>query len=168
MTTKPTITATIITKNEEKNIRECLESVSWMDEIVVLDSGSTDRTVEIAREFTPEVFITDWPGYGVQKNRALEKAKCEWIFSLDADERVTPELREEIEAAIVSAGHTGYRMPRLSSYCGRFMKHGGWWPDYVIRLAQRGQCRFSDRLVHEVLVVDGSLGTLSLYVPDSG
>jgi glycosyltransferase involved in cell wall biosynthesis len=161
MASRPTISAIIITKDEEQNIRECLESVSWMDEIVVLDSGSSDRTAEIAREFTPEVFVTDWPGYGAQKNRALDKAKCEWIFSLDADERVTPELRLEIESAISSAEHTGYRIPRLSSYCGRFMKHGGWWPDYVTRLARRGQCRFSDSLVHESLNIDGTQGTFS-------
>jgi glycosyltransferase involved in cell wall biosynthesis len=161
MASRPTISAIIITKDEEQNIRECLESVSWMDEIVVLDSGSSDRTVEIAKEFTPEVFVTDWPGYGAQKNRALDKAKYEWIFSLDADERVTPELRQEIESAISSTEHAGYRMPRLSSYCGRFMKHGGWWPDHVIRLAKRGSCKFSDSLVHESMIVDGTLGTLS-------
>ena len=143
-------------------MRACLESVAWADEIVVLDSGSTDATVEIARALGARVQVTDWPGFGLQKNRAIERCTCDWILSLDADERVTPRLHAELERAIASpAGHSAFRMPRLSSYCGRTMRHGGWWPDHVVRLFRRGRARFSDDPVHEKLIVDGSIGTLT-------
>jgi len=108
----------IVAKNEADKIRECLESVQWADEIVVLDSGSTDGTVKICREYTDKVFETDWPGYGPQKNRALEKATGDWILSIDADERVPPELRSEIEQAVKSERYKGYQIPRSSYYCG--------------------------------------------------
>lgn len=145
----------IITKNEASNIRACLESVAWADEIVVVDSGSTDETVAICREFTSHVHECDWPGFGAQKNRALDFASGDWLLSLDADERVTPELRHEIEAILRTPVANAYRIPRLSSYCGRFMRHSGWYPDYVTRLFRRGSARFSDDLVHERLLVEG-------------
>jgi glycosyltransferase involved in cell wall biosynthesis len=149
----------IIAKNEEQNIRACLESVAWADEIVVVDSGSADATCAIAREFTEHVQVhADWPGFGPQKNRALDYANGEWVLSLDADERVTPELREEIEAVMRAGTQDAYDMPRLSNYCGRFMRHSGWYPDYVTRLFRRGSARFSDDLVHERLLVAGSIG----------
>ncbi len=152
----------VITKDEAGSIRPCLESVSWADEIVVVDSGSSDDTAAICREYTDKVTVTDWPGFGPQKNRALDAARGEWVLSLDADERVSPELRAEIEAAMADPGTAAaFRMPRSSSYCGRFMRHGGWWPDYVTRLFRRGRARFSDDLVHERLVVDGEVGSLS-------
>ncbi len=152
----------VITKDEAGSIRPCLESVSWADEIVVVDSGSSDDTAAICREYTDKVTVTDWPGFGPQKNRALDAARGEWVLSLDADERVSPELRAEIEAAMADPGAAAaFRMPRSSSYCGRFMRHGGWWPDYVTRLFRRGRARFSDDLVHERLVVDGEVGSLS-------
>lgn len=156
------LSAIIITKNEATRIRACLESVAFADEIIVLDSGSTDETVAICREYTARVEVTDWPGFGPQKNRALARASGDWILSIDADETVSDALRQAILAAIVRPdAPAGYRMPRASSYCGRIMRHGGWWPDYVVRLVRRGRGRFSEHLVHETLEVDGEIGTLS-------
>lgn len=150
----------IITKNEAFNIRECIESVKWADEIIVVDSGSTDDTVAICREFTPHVYSHDWPGFGIQKNRALDYASKEWVLSLDADERVTPELRAEIETTMRDGKLQGYEVPRLSSFCGRFMRHSGWYPDYVLRLFRRGNARFSDNLVHEKLITGTPVGRM--------
>jgi len=153
----------VITKDEEAAIRRCLESVSWADEIVVVDSGSVDRTVEICREFGAKVQVTaDWPGFGVQKNRALQAADGEWVLSLDADEWLSPALQAEIRAVVAAQGDcAAYCIPRLSSYCGRFMRHSGWWPDPVVRLFRRGRARFSDDLVHERLIVQGTTEALS-------
>jgi glycosyltransferase involved in cell wall biosynthesis len=159
-----TLSVIVIAKNEAHAIRECLESVCWADEIIVLDSGSTDGTVAICREFTPHVHSTDWPGFGPQKNRALALATGDWVLSLDADERVPEPLRTEIQAAMESGRHDAYRMSRLSSYCGRFMRHGGWWPDYVTRLFRREKWRFSDDLVHERVIVSGETGTLQNHL----
>lgn len=150
----------IITKNEALNIRECLESVKWADEIIIVDSGSTDSTVAICREFTSHVYSHDWPGFGIQKNRALGYASKDWILSLDADERVTPELRSEIENAMHKASASGYEIPRLSSFCGRYIHHSGWHPDYVTRLFLRNSGQFSNDLVHERVIVSGALGRL--------
>jgi glycosyltransferase involved in cell wall biosynthesis len=145
----------IITKNEEHDIRDCLQSVAWADEIIVLDSGSMDKTLEIAKEYTSHVYTSpDWQGFGIQKNRALAYATCEWVLSLDADERVSEELRIEIQHAISKENNMVYSMPRLSSYCGKFIRHSGWWPDYVARLFKRGHATFSNDLVHERLVFD--------------
>jgi len=157
-----TLSAVVITKNEARVIQRCLESVTWADEIVVLDSASDDGTAEIARRLKAKVEVTtDWPGFGPQKNRALALATGDWVLSLDADEWVTPELRAEIVHALAASnGHAAFRMPRLSSYCGRFMHHSGWWPDHVTRLFRRGAARFSDDRVHERLIVDGSVGAL--------
>lgn len=152
------LSAIVITKNEAADIRACLESVAWADEIVVVDSGSTDDTVAIAREFTPHVHHHDWPGFGRQKNRALDYATGDWVLSLDADERLTPELRAAIEA-VLRDDHAcaAYCVSRLSSYCGRFMRHSGWYPDRIVRLFRRGSARFSDDLVHERLLVEGNI-----------
>lgn len=152
----------VITKNEAEFIGTCLKSVTWANEIIVMDSGSTDDTVSICREYTNKIFVTDWPGFGAQKNRALDLATGKWVLSLDADEYITPELRDEIQTAIISPDEkVAFRMPRLSNYCGRFMRHSGWWPDYIIRLFLRERGRFSDDLVHERLVVNGPTGTFS-------
>jgi glycosyltransferase involved in cell wall biosynthesis len=146
----------LITKNEADNIRACIESVAWADEIVVVDSGSTDSTVAICRELGARVYEHDWPGFGVQKNRALAYANNDWVLSLDADERVTPELRAEIETILkAEQAADSYLVPRLSNYCGRFMYHSGWYPDLLPRLFRRGKARFSDDLVHERLIVEG-------------
>jgi glycosyltransferase involved in cell wall biosynthesis len=150
----------IITKNEAGHIARCLESVSWADEIIVLDSGSDDDTVAICRQFTDKVYRTNWPGFGIQKQRALDKAGGDWIFSIDADEVVTPELRTEIEQALGQEGYHGYEIPRLSSYCGRQMRHGGWWPDYVLRMFRRDCGQFTDSVVHERIIVQGQIGRM--------
>ena len=151
----------VITKNEAHAIGKCLESVSWADEIVVLDSGSTDGTVKICESFGAKVHVTDWPGFGPQKNRALDLATGEWVLSLDADEIVPPQLKAEIMGAISKGDADAYSFPRSSSYCGKFMRHGGWWPDRVTRLFRRGSARFSDDLVHEKLIAEGKTAELS-------
>jgi glycosyltransferase involved in cell wall biosynthesis len=151
----------VITKNEAHNIRACLESVAWADEIIVVDSGSTDETVAIAREFTSRVYSHDWPGFGAQKNRALGYATGDWVLSLDADERVTPELRAQINNLMERADKDGYLLPRLSQFCGQFIRHSGWYPDYVLRLFKRVRGHFSDHLVHENVILQGSVGKLT-------
>ena len=155
----------IISKNEAASIRRCIESVKWADEIVVVDSGSTDNTADICRQLGAKVNVTpDWPGFGPQKNRALDLASHEWVLSLDADEWVTPELRDEILAELKNAKTVAYQMPRLSSFCGTYLKHGGWWPDHIIRLFRKSQCRFSDDLVHERVLVTGEITTLKQHL----
>lgn len=151
----------IITKNEEEHISRCLESVNWADEIIVLDSGSSDNTVELCRDNTNKVFITDWPGFGIQKQRALDKASHDWVLSLDADEQVSPDLRAEIEQAMQNNQLVGFEIPRLSSYCGRQMLYGGWRPDYVLRLFRRDSGFFTDTVVHERIIVKGEIGKLT-------
>ena len=152
----------IITKNEAENIAACIDSVKFANQLIIVDSGSTDDTVAIARARGAEVIeTTDWPGFGPQKSRALAAAGGEWVLSLDADERIPEALRDEILAAIMSAQHSAYALPRLSSFCGEFIRHSGWYPDYVVRLWQRGSAVFSDHLVHEqVLVQRGTTAKL--------
>jgi glycosyltransferase involved in cell wall biosynthesis len=158
---QPTLSVIIIAKNAEKKLNKCLNSLSFSNEIIVLDSGSSDRTKEICRQFTTLVFETDWQGFGVQKNRALEKATGEWILSIDTDEEITEELALEIQTAIREEKHTAFYMPRLSNYCGKWMKHGGWYPDYVLRLWKRGMAHFTNDLIHEKVVVKkGEIGYL--------
>src|SRR5258708_6414245 len=137
------ITATVITFNEEHNIAAALESLSWADEIVVVDSESTDGTVEIARRFTDRLFVRAWPGYSAQKNFAAEQAGNDWIFSLDADERVSPELTKRILELKSHAEPepAGFETPRRTFYLGRWIKHSGWWPDLKIRLYDRRRSR---------------------------
>lgn len=159
---KPTLSVILIVRNEAEMIAETLQAVAWADEIVVLDSGSTDDTVGICHLYTDKIWETDWPGFGAQKNRALERATGDWVLSLDADERVSPELRAEIEAAIADPkGCDAFELPRLSRYCGRAIHHSGWWPDPVCRLFKRGRAHFSDDRVHERLIVDGRVGRLT-------
>ncbi|NQZ33595.1 MAG: glycosyltransferase family 2 protein [Oceanospirillaceae bacterium] len=155
------ISVIIITKNEVHHLRECLESVSWADEIIVLDSGSTDGSQEICRNFNCQLIETDWPGFGIQKNRALSYASNDWVLSIDADERVSDSLKKEILSTLENPLHMGYYMPRRSSYCGQFIEHSGWSPDFILRLFKRQNSRFTDDLVHEKAIVDGSTGKLS-------
>ena len=157
------ISVIIITRNNEATIRRCLESIAWAGEIVVVDSGSTDRTRDICGEFTSKVSQpADWPGHGPQKNRALDLVTGDWVFSIDSDEWITPEVRAEIEAAVAAPGeHTAFMLPRRSSFCGRYMRYSGWWPDYVRRLFRRGMARFSDDEGHDRLIVKGAVGRLS-------
>ncbi len=156
----PTLSAILITKNESLNLGECLDSLKTLvDEIVIVDSNSQDDTLEIAKRYNAVVSQpTDWPGFGPQKNRALALATKDWVLSIDADERLTPELIAEIKTHLNNPGNTRcFAFPRLSYYCGRFMRHGGWYPDYVDRLFLRGSAHFSDHLVHERLIPDGDV-----------
>ncbi len=152
----------IITKNEENHISDCLATIAWCNEIIVVDCGSTDNTVALCQKYTDKIFIeNDWQGFGVQKNRALAKATGEWVLSIDADERVTAALQQEIKHAIAHSIYTAFRMPRQSCYCGRWIKHSGWTPDYVTRLFRRDCAHFSDDIIHEkVQVLPGDIGTL--------
>jgi glycosyltransferase involved in cell wall biosynthesis len=152
----------IITKNEAANIRACLDSVKFANQWIIVDSGSTDGTQDIARAFGATVIETpDWPGFGPQKNRALDAAQGEWVLSMDADERISDALRAEILAAIEAPAHDSYALPRLSSFCGHFIRHAGWYPDYIVRLFKNGAGRFSTDLVHEsVNVARGTTGKL--------
>jgi glycosyltransferase involved in cell wall biosynthesis len=157
------ITATVVTLNEEQNIGEALESISWADEIIIVDSESTDRTVEIARQYTDQIFIRPWPGYSAQKNFASEKASHDWIFNLDADERVSPDLVEEIESLKRNGepSASGFELPRRTFYLGRWIKHSGWYPDFKVRLYNRRVGRWRGDYVHESVEVDGRVARLS-------
>ena len=165
--TRPTLSAIVITRNEAHNLHDCLQSMHGMvDEIIVVDSQSTDDTVAIAQQHGAKVTQpADWPGFGPQKNRALDLATCDWVFSIDADERVTPELAEEIKR-VLQAGDDGlaYQLPRLSWYCGRFIRHAGWQPDHVLRLFKRESAKFSDDLVHERVVTDARVESLKNHL----
>lgn len=158
----PSVSAILISRNEAQNIAECLAGLAWCSEVVIVDSGSEDGTVDIARNLGARVVVVkDWPGFGLQKNRALDLAQGEWVFSIDADERVTPTLAEEIQSAVQRTdAPDALSLPRLSSYCGQFMRHGGWYPDRVVRVFRRGKARFSDDIVHESVQVQGSIGQL--------
>lgn len=150
--TRPTLSVILITKNEAELVGQCLESVKWADEIIVLDSGSTDATVEICRRYADKVLVTDWPGFGPQKNRALAMATGDWVLSIDADEEVTPALGKEIRDTISNTKEQIFKIPRLSSFMGRPIRHGDWWPDNIVRLFRRGHGQFSNDLVHERLL----------------
>lgn len=158
----PRLSVILITHNEAGNIAECLASVAFADERIVVDSGSTDGTVEIARSLGAQVVVTpDWPGFGVQKNRALALATGAHVFSIDADERVTPELAASIRRVVAGgSAEAGYELSRLSNFCGQWMRHGDWYPDRVLRLFRREAGRFSNDLVHERLIVDGRIARL--------
>jgi glycosyltransferase involved in cell wall biosynthesis len=155
------ISAIIIANNEEKNIRECLESVNWCDEIILVDSESTDRTVEIAKEFTDKIFIKKWEGFAVQKRFSLEKASNEWVISVDADERVSPQLKNEIEKILDSnAQFDGFKIPRENYFLNKKIKYCGWGNDFQLRLFKKSKAKVTDRKVHEGFIVDGNVGKL--------
>ena len=155
------ISASIICKDEEHNIEECLRSVSWCDELVVVDSGSTDRTVELAKRHTPHVVHNPWPGYVAQKNFALDRATGEWVICLDADERCTPELRAAIEAALQDGDSlAGFEVRRHVKYLGRWINHGGWYPDWKLRVVRKGRARWGGEDPHDKLLPDGPVRRL--------
>jgi glycosyltransferase involved in cell wall biosynthesis len=156
----PRLSAIVITRNEAANIGACLDTLAFCDERIVVDSGSTDATVEIARGKGARVEFHEWPGFGPQKNYALSLATGDWVLSIDADERVTPELAAAIKAAMADASAAGFEFPRLSTFCGRQMRHAGWFPDYVLRLFRRGRARFDDAVVHERVICDGPVKRL--------
>ena len=155
------IASVTITMNEERNITACLESLKWVDEMIVVDAESTDRTVELAKTCTPRVHVRPWPGYGSQKNFAMDQATSDWILIVDADERVTDELRKEIQALLKAPGQAAaYRIPRRNFYYGRWIRGAGQYPDRQLRLVRRGHGRYNDLPVHEHLEVDGPFGDL--------
>lgn len=153
---KATLSVIIVAKNEAHQIADCIESVGFADEVLVLDSGSDDGTAQRARDAGATVHITDWPGFGLQKRRGVALARCDWVLVLDADERVEPALAAEISAAIEAPTADGYRLPRRSSLCGTFIEHGGWRPDYTLRLVRREFAGFSEHAVHEHMTNRGS------------
>ena len=155
------LSVVVITRNEEARLRACLESAAWADELVVVDAESQDKTVQIAREFTDRVLVRPWAGFAEQKNFAVAQATGDWILSLDADEEIPPELRAEIGALLAAeAAADGYRVPRRNIFWGRWIRHGGLYPDWQLRLFRRGRGRFVPREVHESVRVEGRVGRL--------
>ena len=158
---RPRLSVVVITLNEAERLRACLESAAWADELVVVDAESQDKTVQIAREFTDRVLVRPWAGFAVQKNFAVAQATGDWILSLDADEEVPPELRAEIQALLgAEPAEDGYRVPRRNIFWGRWIRHGGLYPDWQLRLFRRGRGRFVERTVHESVRVEGRVGRL--------
>jgi glycosyltransferase involved in cell wall biosynthesis len=156
------LSVAVIAWNEEERLRACLESVAWADEIVVVDAESTDKTVSLAREFTDKVWVRPWPGFAAQKNFALEQTTGDWTLSLDADERVTPELAARIRTITRNDGPAdGYLIPRRNMFWGAWVRHGGLYPDYQLRLFRRGAGRFVEDAVHESVRVAGRVEALS-------
>ncbi|MCI0488317.1 MAG: glycosyltransferase family 2 protein [Blastocatellia bacterium] len=157
------ISATVITLNEEHNLEAALKSLHWADEIILVDSESTDRTIEIARRFTDKIFVRPWPGYSAQKTFAAEQASYDWIFNLDADERVSDELAAELEKLKQGAepDAAGFEMPRRTFYLGRWISHSGWYPDYKLRLYNRNAGRWRGDFVHESVEVEGRVERLA-------
>ena len=150
---KHTLSVILITKNEETNVAACLNSVRFADQIIVVDSGSTDNTLAMARLAGAHVVQTpDWPGFGAQKNRALALATCDWVLSIDADERISAELADQIQSAMLSQQTAAFQIPRLTQFRGKWIHHCGWTPDYVLRLFKRESAHFSNDLVHERLI----------------
>jgi len=162
MPERPALSVIVITRNEAARIGRCLEALRWADELVVVDDDSSDATAEIAREHGARVIVRPMrEGFGEQKAFALGQARHPWVLSIDADEVVTPALRGEIEAVLAAPGdHAGYRMPRLTYYLGRPIRHCGWYPLPVLRLFRRDRARFTEALVHEEVRVDGPVGDL--------
>lgn len=160
MKNKNKISVSIITGNEEDNIRECLDSVKWADEIIVVDSESTDKTVEIAKEFTDRIFVRNWEGYANQKKYAMEQAANDWVLSLDADERISTLLADEIQNKDLS-NYSGYEIHRENYFIGKKISGCGWGSDYQLRLFQKSKTKMTDRLVHEGFQVDGKIGRLA-------
>lgn len=160
----PGLSGIVITKNEARNLEACLESLRFCEEILVVDSGSTDGTQEIARRRGARLIEREWPGYGPQKEFARQAAKGEWVLSLDADERVTTALRDEIKKALADPSAEAYEMPRLSTFLGREMRHSGWWPDYCLRLFRRDSVHFSSDLVHESAKTERKVGRLVAHL----
>lgn len=156
------VSIVIVTKNEERNIRDCLNSAKWADEIIIVDAYSTDKTVQIAGEFTQKIYQRPWEGFGIQKNFAMQKATCPWIFILDADERIPPGLRDEIRAVIRSSPSeiAGYQVARKNYFYGQWMRTGGCYPDYQLRLLRNGSGYLDDAEPHNKMILKGEIGTL--------
>ena len=151
----------IVAKNEAARIGDCIASAAFADEVLVLDSGSTDQTAAIARAAGARVVVTDWPGYGPQVARGFSLATSDWVLSLDADERIPAKLQAEIRTAIRAGANDGYRIPRWSEFCGKVMHHGGWRPDRTLRLGRRAKSGFTHDFLHAHMTVDGPVGDLA-------
>ena len=149
------LSVAIICKNEESRIKRCLESVLWVDEIVVVDSGSTDKTLDIVAKYTDKIYVnTDWPGFGLQKKLAVSKASHDWVLALDSDEVVSPELKDEIIKCMSASDlneKTVYRLNRLTHFCNKFIYHSGWHPDKIVRLFNKKHYNYNDKYVHETV-----------------
>jgi glycosyltransferase involved in cell wall biosynthesis len=158
----PTVSAIVVCFNEEDRIRDCLESLRWCDEIIVIDSFSTDRTPEICRQYTDQVVQREWAGYRDQKAFAYSRATKEWVLSVDSDERVTADLREEIRSVLADddGEYNGYSVPRLVYYLGRWWWRGGWYPDYDVRLFRRARAIWGGTEPHDKVLVDGKVRRL--------
>jgi len=156
-----------ITKNEERNIEACLQSVGWVDQIIVVDAESSDRTQELARHYTPHVIGRPWEGYGPQKNYGIQQAIGDWILILDADERVSPELAQEIQERLTTwtfHDPVAYGIPRRNIFYGAWVRWGGAYPDLQIRLFQKGKAIYNDVEIHENIIVDGLMGNLEGFL----
>lgn len=146
------LSVTIITLNEEKNIANCIKSAGFADEIIVVDSNSSDRTQEVAESLGAKVHVHPFQGYGQQKNFAASLAKGQWVFNIDADEEISPELRKSIEAILQNPhSKSAYKVPRLTNFCGRWIFYGGWYPGYITRLCKNGEAKWTEPHVHEDL-----------------
>ncbi len=156
------LSVVVITKNEEANIGRCLEAVRWADEIILIDSQSTDRTVEIAQEFGAKIYSPEWRGYGHAKRTGVDHASGEWVLSVDADEVVSDELSDSIRAVLDGESlHAGYYVNRRTNFLGRWINHCGWYPDRVLRLFRRDAGNFDEAVVHEQVIVSGTTGQLT-------
>jgi (heptosyl)LPS beta-1,4-glucosyltransferase len=156
----PKVSVTVITKNEAENLGDALASVQWADDIVVVDSQSSDDTVGIARRYTDRVVVREWPGYAEQKNYAASLARNDWILSIDADERVTPALADDIRRVLAAPDAAGYRVARVNFHLGRWVRSTDWYPDYQMRLYDRRTGEWTGRYVHESVTVRGRTETL--------
>jgi len=156
------LSVVVVTKNEERNIRDCLNTARWADEIVIVDAYSTDLTAEIAKEFTDKIYQRSWEGFGIQKNFAMQKATCPWVFILDSDERIPEELRDEIRGVITSAPPSvaGYLVARKNYYYGHWIQAGGAYPDYQLRLLRNGLGSLDNAEPHNKMVLKGDQGVL--------
>jgi glycosyltransferase involved in cell wall biosynthesis len=156
------VTATVITLNEAAHIQACVTSLAWADEIIVVDSGSTDGTVDLARAAGARVIVREWPGYSAQKDFAAAQASHDWIVSVDADERITPALAAEIRAVVATPGNTvGFRVPRITFHLGRWIRTTDWYPDYQLRVYDRRHAGWKQRRVHESVAARGPVGQLT-------
>ena len=157
----PRLSVIIIAKNESENIADCIKSANFADEVIVLDSGSSDNTISIAKKLGAKVLFKPWKSYGHHKNIAIQLAKYEWIFSLDADERITKALAKEIKTNIISGLYDVYDVPRKSLFISRFMRFSGWWPDRTKRLFKKNSAQFTRHNVHEHLITKCEIGHLN-------
>ena len=158
---KIAVSVAIITKNEDRNIKDALESVRDFDDIVVVDAFSSDNTAEVCREYTERVYEQEWQGFAAQKQTAIDHAKNDWVLILDSDERVTQELKQEIMKKVNENTLSGFYIPRKNFFLGKWIRHSGWWPDHTLRLFRKDFSRMEPRAVHEKVNVNGAVGYIN-------